>query len=486
MAGLNIVFVASEAAPLAKTGGLADVVGSLPHALRRLGHDVTIIIPYYRRHIHVNDRPVSLFGDPVRLSIDGMERRVPLHLMRENGLDFILVEQNDLFDREGLYGPPGGAYDDNPLRFTLFTRAAIEAADRLQRPVDIIHCHDWQTAILPLLLRRQYLHLPQVGKARCVYTIHNLAYQGVFPPEWVERLDIPTDVFHPEGIEFHGQVNFMKAGVLMSDHVTTVSETYAEEILTPAYGWGLEGFLSRHRRKISGIINGLDVTAWDPATDPYIARNFSAGKIQGKQACKQDLQHHAGLHERPEVPLLAMVSRLAEQKGVDLLIPAIPDWLRTGCQLVILGSGEPAYEHMLQGLTELYPVQMHFFNGFNEVLAHRIYAGADIFLMPSRFEPCGLSQLMAMRYGAIPVARATGGLKDTVLDYDTSRARATGFIFEHADPEDLAHAVARALEVYATKAAWRRLVGQAMRRDSSWDASARKYLTLYELILKAQ
>lgn len=484
MPGLNIVFVASEASPLAKTGGLADVVGSLPHALKRLGHDVTVILPFYRRHICINDITLTPFGTPVHLSIDGVERWVPLHSMQADGLDFILIEQDDLFDRGGLYGPAGSAYDDNPLRFTLFTRAAIEAAGRFQRPVDIFHCHDWQTAILPLLLRRQYLHLPQIAASRCIYTIHNLAYQGVFPPEWVDRLDIPADLFHPEGFEFHGQVNFMKAGILMSDHVTTVSETYAEEILTPAYGWGLEGFLRRHRQKVSGIVNGLDIATWDPATDPFIAKNFSIGRMQGKQACKADLQLQAGITETPQPPLLAMVSRLAEQKGVDLLIPAIPNWLREGCQLVILGSGDPAYEGMLRDLAELYPEQMHFYSGFNEALAHRIYAGADIFLMPSRFEPCGLSQLMAMRYGTIPVARATGGLKDTVLDYDDSRTRATGFTFAHADPEDLERAVKRALNVYATKAAWRRLVSQAMRRDSSWDASAQKYLALYELILR--
>jgi len=482
---MNIVFIASEASPLAKTGGLADVVGSLPHALKRLGHKVTVILPFYRRHIRTGDINTTLLGNPVRLWIDGMERWVPLHSAQVGGLDFMLVEQGDLFGRDGLYGPAGGTYEDNPLRFTLFTRAAIEAAARLGRDVDIFHCHDWQAAMLPLLLRRQYLHLPQVARARCIYTIHNLAYQGVFRPDWVERLDIPPDMFHPEGIEFHAQVSFMKAGILMSDRVTTVSQSYAEEILTPAYGCGLDGFLNRHRHKLSGILNGLDVTAWDPATDRFIARNFSIGNMRGKRACKTALQQQAGLEKNPKAPLLAMVSRLADQKGVDLLIPSIPDWLRAGCQLVVLGSGEPAYEHILQALAGKHPEQMHFYNGFNEELAHDIYAGADIFLMPSRFEPCGLSQLMAMRYGTIPVARATGGLKDTVLDYDAVRAVSTGFVFEHATTEELEQAVRRALRVYASGQAWGRLIGRAMRRDSSWDASARKYQLLYEQLLKA-
>ncbi len=486
MAGLNIVFVASEASPLAKTGGLADVVGSLPHALKRLGHDVTVIIPFYRQHIKPAGLHLTPLGKPVHLRIDGTDRWVPLHAVKTGGLDFVLVEQDDLFDREGLYGPAGGAYDDNPLRFFLFTQAALEAANRLQRPVDIFHCHDWQTALLPLLLRRQCLHLPHIATARCVYTIHNLAYQGVFPPGWVDRLDIPADLFNPEGFEFHGQINFMKAGILICDHVTTVSETYAGEILTPAYGWGLEGFLSLNSHKLSGIVNGLNVSEWDPASDRLIAGNFSLGRMKGKQACKADLQRRAGLEENPDTPLLAMISRLAEQKGVDILIPAIADWLQAGYQIVILGSGDPVYEKMLHGQAGLRPGQMYFYSGFNEALAHRIYAGADIFLMPSRFEPCGLSQLMSMRYGTIPVARATGGLKDTVLDYDAARSKATGFIFEHADAGDMKRAVQRAIHAFETKNAWRRLIGRAMRRDSSWDASAEKYLALYELILKEQ
>lgn len=486
MAGLNIVFTASEASPLAKTGGLADVAGSLPHALTRMGHDVTVIIPFYRQHIKTDDLKLVPMGKPVHLWIDGTDRWVPLHTMEVDGLNFILVEQDDLFDREGLYGPAGGAYDDNPLRFTLFTRAVLEAGCRLKRPVDIFHCHDWQTAILPLLLRRQYLHLPHIATARCVYTIHNLAYQGVFPPSWVDRLSIPADMFNPEGFEFHGQVNFMKAGILMSDHVTTVSETYAEEILTPAYGWGLEGFLGLNHHKLSGIVNGLNVSEWDPASDELISENFGIGKMKGKQACKADLQQQSGLEENPDTPLLAMISRLADQKGVDILIPAIPDWLQAGYQIVILGSGDPAYENMLRGLASLRPEQMYFYSGFNETLAHKIYAGADIFLMPSRFEPCGLSQLMSMRYGTIPVARATGGLKDTVLDYDAARSKATGFTFEHAEPEEMKKTVQRAIDTFETKNAWQQLVSQAMRRDSSWDASAGKYLAQYELILKEQ
>jgi len=484
MAGLNIVFVASEASPLAKTGGLADVAGSLPHALQHLGHDVTVILPYYRQHIAALEIDVVPLDDPIHLWADGQHRWIPLHEVTVEGLRFILVEQDDLFDRVGLYGPPGGAFEDNPLRFTLFTRAALEAACRLGRPVDIFHCHDWQTAMLPLLLHRQYLHQPAIADAKCVYTIHNLAYQGVFSPDWVARLGIPADLFHPAGYEFHAHANFMKAGILMADHVTTVSSTYAEEILTPEYGWGLDGFLHLNSDKLSGIVNGLDVSEWNPGRDKLIAKTYAPGRMKGKQECKADLQDQGGLEQNPDTPILTMVSRLAEQKGVDLVLTGVLEWLHAGYQVVLLGSGDPAYESILHNLADAHPKQMYFHGGFDEQLAHKIYAGGDIFLMPSRFEPCGLGQLMAMRYGNIPVARATGGLKDTVLDYDVDKASATGFTFVEAEANAFKEAVGRAIEVFQNKSAWRRLVGQAMRRDSSWEASAEKYLEIYQSLLR--
>jgi len=480
MAKMNIVFIASEAAPLAKTGGLADVAGSLPLALSRLGHKVSVILPYYRKQVAASGVKVKPLKKSVSIWIDGADRIAPLHKATLDGLDFLLVEQDDLFDRDGLYGPAGGAYKDNLPRYLFFCRAALEASCLLNKPVDILHCHDWQTGFIPLLLKTQYQHQPRIAAAKSVYTIHNLAYQGVFPSYWLHRLGLPVDYYHTGSYEFYSQINCMKAGIMAADHITTVSRTYAEEILTPEYGCNLEGFLGDHADKLSGIVNGLDIENWDPATDSAITANYTAGKMRGKAACRIALQETAGLATGTDAPLLTMISRLAEQKGVDLLLDCIPEWLQAGYQLAILGSGEPAWEAMLQRLAAERPEQMYFFAGFDETLARKIYAGGDIFLMPSRFEPCGLGQLMAMRYGNIPVVRATGGLKDTVTDYAQDKMHATGFAFAEANPTAFGAAVSATVEVWRKPAVWKRVVNNAVRRDSSWDASARAYLELYE------
>jgi len=483
MAKMHIVFVASEAAPLAKTGGLADVAGSLPHALKRLDHNVTVIMPYYRRQIRVSGIKIRPLKQSVSIWIDGMDRIAPLYEAKVDGLRFILVEQDDFYDREGLYGPSGGAYSDNLLRYIFFNRIALEAACLLGHPVDIFHCHDWQTGFIPLLLQTQYQHQPRIANAQCVFTIHNLAYQGVFPSFWLHRLGLPAEFFHPGGFEFYGQINCMKAGVFAADRITTVSQTYAGEILTPEYGCHLESFLSEHAGKLSGIVNGLDVENWDPATDTAITANYAPGNMRGKRYCKAGLQKKLGLTCDAEAPLLTIISRLAEQKGVDLLLDCAPDWLEKGYQLAVLGSGEPAYEAMLRRLAKERPEQMHFYAGFNEKLARQIYAGGDIFLMPSRFEPCGLGQLMSMRYGNVPVVRATGGLKDTVTSHTASKRASTGFGFKQAKPAVFQAAVDFAVETWRKPVVWQRIVGRAMRRDSSWGASASSYVKLYEDIV---
>ncbi len=483
MAKMHIVFVASEAAPLAKTGGLADVVGSLPHALKRLGHDVAVIMPYYRRQIRASGVKIRPLKQSISIWVDGIDRIAPLHEAKVDGLRFILVEQDDFYDREGLYGPSGSAYSDNLLRYIFFNRVALEAACLLEHPVDIFHCHDWQTGFIPLLLQTQYQHQPRIANAQCVFTIHNLAYQGVFPSFWLHRLGLPAEFFHPGSFEFYGQINCMKAGIFAADRITTVSQAYAGEILTPEYGCHLESFLSEHAGKLSGIVNGLDVENWNPATDTAIAANYAPGNMQGKRHCKTGLQKELGFTCDAEAPLLTIISRLAEQKGVDLLLDCAPGWLEKGYQLAVLGSGEPAYEAMLKRLAKERPEQMHFYAGFNEELARQIYAGGDIFLMPSRFEPCGLGQLMSMRYGNVPVVRATGGLKDTVTSHAVSKRTSTGFGFEQAKPAVFHAAVDFAVETWRKPAAWQRIVSRAMRRDSSWDASADSYVNLYESIV---
>jgi len=476
---MNIVFVASEAAPLAKTGGLADVVGSLPHALKKLGHDVQVIMPYYRQQIAASGIKVQAMQRHIPMLIDGLHRLVPLHKAEVHGLRFVLVEQDDLFDRDGLYGSANGEYIDNPLRFILLCRIALDAACLDEQPVDLFHCHDWQTGLLPLLLNEQYRHRPQLTRTRTVFTIHNLAYQGIFPALWMHRLGLPSSLFHPGALEFYGQINCMKAGIMASDQITTVSPSYAGEILTSQYGCNLEGFLQTHAHKLTGIVNGLDVDGWNPATDSGIASTFRAAKPQGKLLCKRALQAKLGMDQDDEVPLLAVISRLAGQKGVDLITENIPAWMKSGYQLAVLGSGDTIYERRLQDLAKKHPRQMSFYCGFNENLARGMYAGSDLFLMPSRFEPCGLSQLIAMRYGSIPVVRATGGLKDTVVDYNQSPAKATGFSFSDDLPLPFHAEVEHAASLFRKKAVWTRIRGRAMRRDSSWDLSAESYTRIY-------
>ena len=320
MAKLNIVFIASEAAPLAKTGGLADVVGSLPHALKKLDHRVTVIMPFYRQHITKVGIKTQSMNIEIDMWADGLQRQCPLHQATVDGLDFILIEQDDLYARDGIYGPPGGAYEDNLLRYLLFDRVALEAAARLPGNTDIIHCHDWQTGMIPLLLQTQYNHQAKIAQARTVYTIHNLAYQGIFPADWIHRLGIPSHHFNQNGFEFHGQINCMKAAVAACDAITTVSPSYAQEILTSEYGSVLEGFLAEHSTKLSGIVNGLDIENWNPMTDSEIVSPYGPGKIAGKKHCKKDLQQLCGFEISADTPLLTIISRLAEQKGIDLMI----------------------------------------------------------------------------------------------------------------------------------------------------------------------
>jgi len=476
---LGIVFMVSEATPLAKTGGLADVAGALPKALVALGHRVTVILPYYRRQIVASGySPQRQEGD-IHIWIDGRHLYAGIHRLEIEGVRYLLVEEDSLFDREQLYGPPGGAFSDNLFRYLFFSRVALELAAQLPSGVDIIHCHDWQTALVPLLLRSQYRHHSSLSKVRTLYTIHNLAYQGVFPPEWVDRLGLPFDAFAPEGFEFYGQINCMKAGIVYADAVTTVSRSYAAEILTPEYGWHLEGLLAYHSGKLSGIENGLDLEEWNPAVDPYLPARFGVDDPVGKRRCKEELQRRSGLSVREDQPLMAVVSRLAEQKGIDLLFAAIHHWLHQGCQLVVLGAGDPGMEHALAHIAATHPEQFCFHRGYNEPLAHLIYAGADLFLMPSRFEPCGLSQLVAMRYGAVPVVRATGGLRDTVVDYRHSRSGSTGFSFEEASSDALRECVDAAVDLWRRPNSWRPLRNRALRRDSSWQASAQLYVELY-------
>jgi starch synthase len=469
---LRILHVASEVAPFSKTGGLGDVASALPMALAELGVETTVISPRY------DDVDPAAFGLarrlrtlPIRMGTSSLE--VVLHEGTSRGVRWCLVEHAPSFDRDGLYGNAAGDFPDNAVRFGVLCRAALAWADR-EGGVDLVHAHDWQAALACFDLARRPAPRPQ-----SVLTIHNLAYQGTAPAATIDALGLGWDAFTPEGVEFYGQLSLLKAGIVAADRLTTVSPRYAREIRTPELGCGLDGLLRANAGKLSGILNGIDSLVWDPARDRFTAANYSLEDLSGKRACKRALQAQLGLPVRPEVPLVGVVSRLAEQKGSELLLEAAPKLAPLDLQLGILGDGDAAIGARLTDLAARHPRWIAVRIGYNDALAHAIYAGADLFAMPSRFEPCGLGQLYALRYGTAPVVRATGGLDDTVVDWDARTRTGTGFRFEPYTPEALAGALARAVATYRDPMQFAWLVRSAMRQDFSWRASARRYLSLY-------
>jgi starch synthase len=475
---MKILIVASEVTPFAKTGGLADVIGSLPVALKRLGHDVRIIMPFYRSvksgggGIRKGRKSVDIaVNDAV---IKGYLRAGDLH-----GIPVYFVENREYFDREALYGTASADYPDNPERFAFFCRAVLAFIKKLDFRPEIIHCNDWQTALIPLLLRHELKADPFYHKAATVYTIHNLAYQGLFPKDVLRKMGLDSSYFTADKIEDRGKVNLMKGGILNADVISTVSPTYCREIQTPAQGCGMEENLRQRARYLYGIINGIDVTRWNPETDRNIYRNYSATAPAGKKINKQELRSHLGLEPR-DVPLIGMVSRMVAQKGFDLLEELLPRFEAGDLDLVVLGSGEEKYQRALVAAGER-SRNIVVRTGFNNLLDHRIYAGSDLFLMPSRYEPCGLSQLIALRYGSVPVVRKTGGLADTVKD--AALRNGTGFVFEEDTAEAFWEAIRRALALYAEPEQWKKIVRRGMTTDVSWNASVLQYEELYRTAL---
>jgi len=479
---MRVLFVTSEAYPLVKTGGLGDVSFALPNALRVLGVDVRLLLPGYPAvlrqlslvEVHEDIRLYPL-QEPVRLLAGTMPGGItPVYV----------IDCPDLYGREG--GPyqdtEGNDWYDNELRFGLLSKvAALFGNHSLLFKPDIIHCNDWQTGLVPAFLK----FIPQ-PRARCVMSIHNMAYQGIFGPDVVELFGLPPESFSMFGLEYHGQVSFLKAGLFYADWITTVSPTYAKEIQTLSYGCGLEGLLSERRENLSGILNGIDMLAWNPESDPFLSRHYGVKNLPVKVRNTQALRVRLKLPPSKKVPLLGLISRLTEQKGLDLLLPIIPEIVKTGTQLAILGSGDKALEKELLQLAKLYPKLISVNIGYNEELSHQIEAGADIFLMPSRFEPCGLNQMYSMRYGTIPIVRGTGGLADTVVDaspVNLKNKTATGFVFEGESSGELLSCVQRALGLFRQKSVWRSLQLSAMRRDFSWEKSAREYVELYQKLL---
>jgi starch synthase len=470
---MEILFVASEVAPWSKTGGLGDVAGALPRALAARGHAVAVVTP---RHGFIDPREHGFARDERVLHVRGEAT----HVWVKGGPPAIyLLEHERLFgSRRSVYGEGGRDYPDNAERFAYLARAALALPGALGLRPRVVHANDWQTGLVPWLLRHEHERDPALAGARTVFTIHNLAYQGVFPKQVVPHLGLSWDAFRLEGMEFHDRLSFMKAGLVFADALTTVSPTYAREILTPQGGVGLDPVLRQRRDRLHGILNGIDVSEWDPAADPHLPAHYTARSLAGKARCKAALQRELGLPVRADVPLIAMVSRLADQKGVDLVVAALGELLARDLQLALLGSGERAYEQALSAAAGNRPDRMAVRIGFDEPLAHRMEAGADAFLMPSRFEPCGLNQLYSLRYGTVPVVRAVGGLEDTIEDYDGWRS-GTGFKFRDYTPGALLLATRRAVDTFRDRRAWRGLVQRGMAQDFSWERSAASYEALY-------
>ena len=473
----KILFVTSEAHPLIKTGGLADVCGSLPKALAELNQDIRLIIPNYQA-LKSSESVRFLFSLRVdNRNINILETKLP----DSNVLVWLV-------DYPTFYNFPGNPYVDelgepwanNAERFGLFCRVVVEAAmDRVYQDwkPDVVHCNDWQSGLVPALLSLEN------NRPATVFTIHNMAYQGLFPVSDVALLNLPGQLWHPAGLEFHNQLSFIKGGLVYADYVTTVSPTYALEIQTPDYGYGLEGLLEHRNESLGGIINGVDLDQWDPETDVYLTHQFSTKNLDQKSLNKTELQAKFLLPINDDVPLLGLIGRLVEQKGIDLILECLPELLAMDVQFVLLGSGDKDFEKQLEAIALDYPNKMAIKIGYDESLAHLIEAGSDVFLMPSRFEPCGLNQMYSQRYGTIPVVRKTGGLADTVTDTlpeTLSNNSASGIVFNEASASSLFEAIKRVLILYSVPESWKKMQLAGMKKDFSWQKSAQEYLALYD------
>jgi starch synthase len=475
---MRIAFVASECVPFSKTGGLADVVGALPPALAAIGHEVDVYLPKYRQTRLNNPRTLLRsvtvpFDDEYRFCsvLDGSTYA---------GVKFYFIDYPPFFDREQLYGIPAGDYSDNAERFALFSRAVLEASKIFGAP-DVFHCHDWQSALVPVLLKTLYAEDPAFRAVSSVFTIHNMGYQGQFPPETLPLLMLPWDLFTISKMEFYGKANFLKGALVFADFITTVSRKYSQEIQTPEYGFGLEGVLRSRAATVTGILNGVDYNVWSPQTDTFIKARYSPDDLSGKQVCKQDLLADFGV-TTPDLrlPVIGIVSRFAAQKGFDLIAKVIDRLTRENMVIVALGTGDEVYEDLFRRLNQRFPRKILVRIGFDNALAHKIEAGSDMFLMPSRYEPCGLNQIYSLKYGTVPVVRATGGLDDTIEPWDPRAGRGTGFKFSDYTGDALLATIRQALTAFKDQTGWRTLMRNGMAKDFSWTNSAREYERIYE------
>jgi starch synthase len=475
---MHIAFAASECVPYSKTGGLADVVGALPRALAAAGHEVRVYLPRYRQTKLTNAKTLiqSLtipFDDHYRFCsiIDGGTH---------NGVRLYFVEYPSYFDRDGLYGTSAGDFPDNAERFAMLSRAALEASKVLGVP-QVFHCHDWQTALIPVLLRTQYAEDPAFREVATVFTIHNMGYQGVFSPDTLPLLTLPWDLFTILKMEFFGNVNFLKGALVYADFVTTVSRRYSQEIQTTEFGFGLDGVLRDRSSTVMGIVNGVDYEEWNPKTDKFIAAKYSSEDLSGKIECKRDLLTTFGVTDpNTRSPVIGIVSRFAAQKGFDLIAQIIDRIVREDMILVILGTGDRQYENMFARIAKQFPDKISVKIAYDNALAHKVEAGSDMFLMPSRYEPSGLNQMYSLKYGTVPLVRATGGLDDTIEQWDSRTGKGTGFKFQEYSGEQLLSTVRLALQAFQDQSSWQILMRNGMSKDFSWNTSAREYARVYE------
>jgi starch synthase len=484
---LRVLFLSSEVTPFAKTGGLADVAGALPDALKRQGTEVSIALPFYR---HV--REGAFTPQPV---LSGLE--VPLggatlrgnvfQVQTKEGVPVFLFEREDLFDRPNLYATSEGDYYDNLERFVFFSRAALLFLRERGSPVDVIHCHDWQTGLVPAYLKTIYRDDPLLAPTSTLFTIHNIGYQGLFPHEKLALCGLPPQVFQMEGLEYWGQISLLKAGIVYADALTTVSSSYAREIRQPEFGLGMDGILKKRAKDLHGVLNGVDYSLWSPDKDPEIPYPYDMHRPGEKARNKGALLDEVGLKESlRDRPLFGVISRLSAQKGCDLLVQVMEDMVGLGAGVVILGSGEEKYQTLLERVAHRNPGAVSLQIGFDESLAHRIMAGADILLLPSLYEPCGLTQMYALKYGTVPLVRATGGLDDTIAPFDPDTKQGNGFKFGDYKAEALMKSIKEAVRLYQDRATWQLLMKNGMHEDFSWDRSAKRYLDLYQSIVSAR
>jgi starch synthase len=472
---VRILFIASEGLPFSKTGGLADVIEGLPKALVGHGHEAAVVLPRYR-----GSKAGRVIVPSVTVPM-GPRLRFPAVLDGTviGGVRYFFVGDAEYFDRDGLYGGRSGDYPDNAERYAEFCKVAIETAKNVW-PADVLHCHDWQTALVPLLLRTSYANDPALRHAPIVFTVHNMGYHGRFGRDVLGRVGIPASAFTPSGIEFYGDVNFLKAGLVYSDYLTTVSRKYAQEIQTPEFGYGLDGVVRSRADRLVGILNGVDYTFWNPEKDNLIPAKFSVKDLSGKQVCKQALLEAFGIPvEHMARPVLGIVSRFADQKGFDLIAESAHELMQEDLVLVVLGTGERKYEDLFRALAGAYPGRAGVRVAYDDALAHLIEAGSDMFLMPSRYEPCGLNQIYSLKYGTVPIVRATGGLDDTIESFDVEDGTGTGFKFTEYSGRALVQSVRQAVQHFADERIWKRIQLNGMIKDFSWRASAAEYVKLY-------